>query len=112
MPLDIRPDHQILVRKILEDVIPGREVWAFGSRVKGTAKDTSDLDLAVIGDDPLDFRTLGTLRDLFSSSDLPYKVDVLDWSRIDPSFREIVQKDKIVICNGQTRPPSGGVAGV
>ncbi len=92
-------------------MIPGREVWAFGSRVKGTAKDTSDLDRTVIGDDPLDFRTLGTLRDLFSSSDLPYKVDVLDWSRIAPSFREIVQKEKIVLCDGQTRPPSGGAAG-
>ena len=111
MPLDIRPDHLVLVRKILEDVIPGREVWAFGSRVKGTAKDTSDLDLAVIGDDPLDFRTLGTLRDLFSSSDLPYKVDVLDWSRISPSFREIVRREKIVLCDGQTRPQSGGAAG-
>ncbi|MHB1563902.1 MAG: nucleotidyltransferase domain-containing protein [Leptospirillum sp.] len=30
-------------------IVPDREVWGLGSRAKGTAQDTSDLDLAVIG---------------------------------------------------------------
>ena len=32
MPLDIRPDHMEIVRNILENVIPEREVWAFGKK--------------------------------------------------------------------------------
>jgi len=105
MPLDIRPDHLKIVEKILEKHVPDREVWAFGSRVNGTAKGTSDLDLAVIGENPLDFQTLGALRDAFSESNLPYKVDVVDWATISDTFREIIRKDNVVIkkriSNGQ-----------
>ncbi len=92
MPLDIRPDHLKIVLEILTRFIPAREVWVFGSRVKGTAKDTSDLDLAVIGETPLDSKTLAALRDAFSESNIPCKVDVGDWSTISETFREIIKK--------------------
>ena len=36
------------VHNILKKNIPEFEVWAFGSRVKWTAKEYSDLDIAVI----------------------------------------------------------------
>ena len=97
MPLDIRPDHLRIVEEILEKHLPDREVWAFGSRVNGTAKETSDLDLAVIGETSLDFKTLAALRDAFSESNIPYKVDVVDWATISETFREIIRKDKVVI---------------
>ena len=97
MSLEIRPDHLKIVEEILEKHLPDREVWAFGSRVNGTAKETSDLDLVVIGENPLDFQTLGALRDAFSESNLPYKVDVVDWAKIGETFREIIRKNEIVI---------------
>ncbi|MHB1099339.1 MAG: nucleotidyltransferase domain-containing protein, partial [Burkholderiales bacterium] len=46
--IDIRPDHWAIVRGILQKHVPQYEVWAFGSRAKWTAKEYSDLDLAVI----------------------------------------------------------------
>ena len=107
MPLDIRPDHLKFVEEILEKHLPDREVWAFGSRVNGTAKETSDLDLVVIGETPLDFQTLGSLRDDFSESNLPYKVDVVDWAKIGEPFREIIRKEKVVI----QKDPSQGLCG-
>ena len=82
MLLDVRPDHLKIVQDILGTHVPDREVWAFGSRVTGNATETSDLDLAVFGETPLDFETLAALRDAFSESRLPYKVDVVDWSTI------------------------------
>ena len=97
MPLEIRPDHMRTVLEVLNRLIPDRAVWAFGSRATWTARDTSDLDLAVIGNSPLDFRTLAALRDAFSESNIPYKVDVVDWATISETFREIIRKDKIVI---------------
>lgn len=100
MQPDIRPDHLKIVLEILNRVIPDREVWVFGSRAKGTARDTSDLDLAIIGKTPLDFRTLATLRDFFSESNIPYKVDVVDWTTISETFREIIRKDKVVVQSG------------
>jgi predicted nucleotidyltransferase len=91
MQLQVRPDHLEIVREILKRHVPDRAVWAFGSRVAGTAKDTSDLDLAIAGDQPLDFGTLASLRDDFSDSNLPYRVDVVDWATVSEPFRRIIE---------------------
>ncbi|MEW6774926.1 MAG: restriction endonuclease subunit S [Bdellovibrionota bacterium] len=104
--LDVRPDHLEIIQKILRRHVPGREIWAFGSRATWTAKEHSDLDLAVIGEEPLSFQTLGALRDDFSESDLPYKVDVVDWATTSESFREIIRKDKVVVQTTQGLNPA------
>lgn len=51
--LDIAPEHLRIVRSILARHAPGYPVWAFGSRARGEAKPYSDLDLAIITDQPL-----------------------------------------------------------
>ena len=60
--IDLRPDHLDTVERILAEHVPECEVRAFGSRAAWTAKDYSDLDLAVVGAGSLDWRTLGRLR--------------------------------------------------
>ena len=95
--IDIRPDDWVMVRDILQKNVPHYEVWAFGSRVKGTAKKYSDLDLAVITDKPLSISAIGALADDFSESDLPWKVDVVDWATTSESFRKIIKQDKVVV---------------
>nr|WP_194301130.1 nucleotidyltransferase domain-containing protein [Acetobacter lambici] len=78
--------------RILNEIVPDREVRAFGSRVTGKAKPFSDLDLAVMGDEPLSLETRARLEDAFSESELPWKVDVLDWALIDVEFQNIISK--------------------
>jgi type I restriction enzyme S subunit len=95
--LDVRPDHLKIVLDILQQHAPDYEVWAFGSRAKWTAKEYSDLDLCIISSMPLRFSVLGALADDFTDSNLPYKVDVVDWATTSESFRKIIQQDKVVI---------------
>jgi predicted nucleotidyltransferase len=45
--LDVTEGHLDILRKYLHRFIPGVAVWAYGSRVKGTARRYSDLDLVV-----------------------------------------------------------------
>jgi len=97
MPLDLRPDHLEMVKAILQRQVPDREVWAFGSRAKGGAKRTSDLDLCVIGQTPLPYETSAHLRMDFSGSDIPYVVDLVDWATTDPGFRRIIEAERIVV---------------
>jgi type I restriction enzyme S subunit len=111
MLLDIRPDHLQIVRNILQRHVPQYTVWAFGSRAKWTAKDYSDLDLCIISDKALDFRVLGALEEDFSESDLPYKVDVVDWAMTSESFRKIIEQDKVVIQEGE-QAQTGGMGAV
>jgi predicted nucleotidyltransferase len=90
--IELTPEYQTIVLKILRQYLPDYEVWAFGSRVTGRAKRYSDLDLVVMSDQPLDFGLLGEIRDAFSESDLPFKVDLLDWAVTSMEFREIIKR--------------------
>ncbi|HXH03625.1 MAG TPA: nucleotidyltransferase domain-containing protein, partial [Candidatus Competibacteraceae bacterium] len=95
--LDIRPEHWVIVQNILHKHIPQYAVWAFGSRVKGTAKPYSDLDLAIITEQPLGLETLAALAEGFSESDLPWKVDIVDWATTSPTFRDLIAREKYVV---------------
>lgn len=100
-PIDIAPAYLEMVRDILDEHVPGCEVRAFGSRATWVAKDYSDLDLAVVGDQPIKWRVLGRLKDAFEESTLPFRVDVLDWHDISDNFREIIRGDCTVIKMGK-----------
>ncbi len=77
------------------------EVRAFGSRVDWTAKDYSDLDLAVRGSGTLKTGVLGRLKEAFEESDLPFRVDVLDWHATSPEFQKVIEKQYEVIQGGK-----------
>ncbi len=47
----------------------------------------SDLDLALISAQPLTTRTLALLADALEESDLPIRVDLIDWHSASPEFR-------------------------
>lgn len=97
LSVDLRADHLQLVLDILAKNVPDREVWAFGSRVQGRAKPYSDLDLAVLGDLPMGLDVLAALTDDFAESDLPIRVDIVDWATTKNNFRQIIGKNKVVL---------------
>lgn len=100
--IDISPENWNIVRSILQRYVPERAVWAFGSRVKWTAKEYSDLDIAIIGDEPLSISLMADLELAFQDSALPFKVDVVDWATITPSFRNVIEARKVQIQNPKT----------
>lgn len=95
--LNISQEEWHIVQSILKQHIPQRTVWAFGSRVNGHAKPYSDLDLAILGDEPLSLAEHAALTDDFSESNLPWKVDLVDWCLIGDEFREIIKQGYFVI---------------
>ena len=95
--IDLNPNDWAEVARILRQQLPYLDVWAFGSRVKWTAKPYSDLDLALITHEPLQFGKLATLKNAFEDSDLPIRVDVVDWAATSASFRKIIERDKVVV---------------
>ena len=95
--LDLRPGHWAIVREILRKHVPEREVVVFGSRATGTAKKYSDLDIAILGDEPLSLDTIASIGEGLGDSDLPFKVDVVDWARADEAFRAIIRRDALEV---------------
>ena len=88
--IDLSPAHLATVRAILLRDAPGVPTYVFGSRATGRARKFSDLDLALLPEQALDWRVLARLREAFEESDLPITVDVIDWSQASPEFRKRV----------------------
>ena len=105
--VDLNPNHLATVKVILAEHVPECEVRAFGSRTTWTARDYSDLDLAVVGEGPVDWRTLGRLKEALEESDLPMRVDVLDWHAISESFREVIERDYVLVQEGAKQTTGG-----
>lgn len=95
--LDVLPAHWEIVQAILWRQVPEYEVWAFGSRTQGNARVYSDLDLVIVTAQPLSLDRLAALKEAFSESDLPWKVDVLDWATLSANFQQRVARSRIVI---------------
>lgn len=51
--IEVKEEHWNIVRNILQKHVPDFAVWAFGSRVRWSAKPYSDLDLAIMTNEPL-----------------------------------------------------------
>ena len=93
--LDLRPEWLEIIRQILAAHLPEAEVLVYGSRVY----EGSDLDLVARNrlNPMLPVRNRGEVRDAFSESNLPILVDILDWTQIPDSFREEIERAKVVI---------------
>ena len=106
--IDLDPKNLLTLQTLLQRLVPNTPVWAFGSRVTHTAKPYSDLDLVIVGKHRIPQALYYKIKDEMEESDLPFKVDVIDWHRISPSFRTVIQKKYIVLIGqeqyGNTNP--------
>lgn len=89
--LDLESRHLDLLRSILRRHFPTLPIWAFGSRVTGTAKPYSDIDLVLHSETPISMRALACLEEDLADSDLPFRVDVVDWNSLPPTLRAHIE---------------------
>lgn len=81
--------HYQIVKKILNHY--NVKTMIFGSRAKGTAKKFSDLDLVLL--DPVEGRKLTSIKSDLEESNLPYKVDIIQWNELDQNFQNHIKND-------------------
>ena len=104
--LDLMPEQMATLHLLLRRFMPGVTVWAYGSRVKGTARPYSDLDLVVFttpGQRPL----ISELKEALDESNLPFPVDVLAWDDIPASFHRNIEEKYVVVQEGNEKASEG-----
>ena len=99
-PITVSEADWLSIQAILRAHVPDCAVWAFGSRATGRAKQYSDLDLAINGGKPLGIDLAAQLAEAFAESDLPYKVDIVDWSTASDAFKKVIERDRVVVQTG------------
>ncbi|MCB9073350.1 MAG: nucleotidyltransferase domain-containing protein [Bdellovibrionaceae bacterium] len=75
------------------------QVWIFGSRARGTYSKFSDIDIlfALPNEKNYPQSFLFQIKDALESSDLPYKVDVVNEKDLANSYRANVLKERILL---------------
>ena len=90
------PEQLRLVLDLTRAHLPGVEVWAYGSRVRGNPRRYSDLDLVAFTT-PEQSAQADDLREAFEESDLPIRVDLFLWDEIPDSFHRQIEREYAVL---------------
>ena len=101
--LDLPQKYLEQVKAILRTHVPHAEVWAYGSRVTGSSHAASDLDLVLRNPRNLleETSALDDLKETFTESNLPIRVDIMDWARIPENFRREIERAHVVVQEGR-----------
>lgn len=86
--VDLDKNTRQSIRKILAEYCPDQKVLLVGSRASGPAKKYADVDLLILDKTPVAAKQFSLIKLAFEESDIPYKVDLLSWSELTPSFRQ------------------------
>ena len=86
---------------VLRRFLPETEIRLVGSRARSGAKRQADIDLLVMRPKPLSPRERALLNTAFEESDIPFRVDVLEWECLAPAFRELLTEGGAPILCGR-----------
>ena len=87
------------IKQILNKNVPQYKAFVFGSRINRTSTQYSDLDIALVSPEKIDWRKIESLKDAFSESNLPIIVDIIDLNSVSENFRESIVNNHEVIQN-------------
>ena len=102
MDIDITASERKTLLFLLNAFLPSTTVWAYGSRVKFTSKPESDLDLVAFIN-PEEETQLSDLRNAFSESDLPFKIDILGRDTLPENFKQNIQNSYAVLQDSRAK---------
>lgn len=91
--MKISDKHISIIENILKNHFEGARILVFGSRVTGTDKEFSDLDLAIDKNSPLSAIDMANAKQDFIDSDLPFSVDLIDLNKVDKKLRTTILND-------------------
>ncbi len=91
--IDLSPEVRDAVLAILHRHLGSQRIFLVGSRARGTAKRFADIDILLMNEEALSPEERAKVRYDLEESDIPYKVDLLEWAELSPSFRLRLQKE-------------------
>ena len=96
--IDLTAAERKEVAALLQRYLPDTEVWAYGSRVKFTAKPHSDLDMVAFASKEQS-QAVANLREAFEESYLPFRVDLFVWNEVPEGFHRNIEEAWVVVQN-------------
>ncbi|PIU55496.1 MAG: nucleotidyltransferase domain-containing protein [Deltaproteobacteria bacterium CG07_land_8_20_14_0_80_38_7] len=100
--MDLTNKEKAIVISILRQLLPSNvEIFFFGSRIDGTSRRASDLDILLKGATQIDLGLIAMVREKMEESNLPFKVDILDYHSCSQEMLKNISSNIIKIVTGQ-----------
>jgi predicted nucleotidyltransferase len=71
---------------------PDDQIFLFGSRTTSTHHPFSDIDIGITSKQAISFQLMAKITGALEESDLPVRIDVIDFSKVSDAFKTIAQK--------------------
>ncbi|NOZ68455.1 MAG: nucleotidyltransferase domain-containing protein [Deferribacteres bacterium] len=72
------------------------KVVLFGSRAREDSVNTSDVDIGIIPGKGVNRKKLILLREYIEEMNIPYKVEIVDFSTVSEEFKEMAFKEAVL----------------
>ena len=89
--ISVSPEQEKFIIQAIKRELPKAKIIAFGSRIRGDAHTYSDLDLAINDGKSISLSKLSHLEEIFAESDIPFKIDLIDFQMVDLAFQSIIK---------------------
>jgi len=98
MPLNVNAADLDTILQIFKRELPEVGVYAFGSRAADTDPvPEADLDLAVMAGHAISLERMTAVERSMAEAGLPFAVDIFDYAKLTNKFKNIIDKEHIVI---------------
>ncbi len=88
---DYLPEMKTIIAKYLD--LQKYRLFLFGSRVAGTNRKFSDYDIGILGPEKVPLREMALISADLDDSNIPYRVDVVDFQSVSEKFRRVAMKE-------------------
>ena len=68
------------------------QVFFFGSRVTGCGDERSDIDVGILGKEPISDSVMGKIKNDVDEMRALYKVDVVDFASVQTDFKQVAME--------------------
>lgn len=100
MPDNIKNEFNSLekLKEVLLSFLKGEDVKVvlFGSRARGDFVSASDIDVGIIIGESVDRKKIILLREYIEELNIPYKVEIVDFSKVSEEFKQMALKEAVV----------------
>lgn len=85
------------IKKTIRKHLPENdyEIFVYGSRAGSNAQKWSDVDIGIRGEKEVPVRKLALIAEDLENSKIPYKVDVVDFTKTSTDFSKLALKEII-----------------
>ena len=92
--MQLREKDRLALLQIFSSIDFPFEIWAYGSRVHGTAHEGSDLDLVIRGNglSPVPTAVFNRIYMRIKDSNIPILVELMDWAKLPERFKTNIER--------------------